>query len=231
MRVEILDYTRNWQEIIKEAIATSDKKLSDETIDNLLDLVIENDYCSVLEHIFVTIKIKGVSIALSRELLEHRIGVSHTGRSTRYNEETEFRYYVPKELPSWAYNKFLRLMERIQKLYEEMISNGIPKEKARYILPLAAHTEYVLTMNMRSLRHFLSLRLCARASPEIRELAEMIKKEVSAIFPFVKKFGCRGENMGVCPENEVRPSSCQKRIPLSKDIKRRSLIWNRLSGE
>ena len=232
MRVEILDYTRNWQEIIKEAIATSDKKLSDETIDNLLDLVIENDYCSVLEHIFVTIKIKGVSIALSRELLEHRIGVSHTGRSTRYNEETEFRYYVPKELPSWAYNKFLRLMERIQKLYEEMISNGIPKEKARYILPLAAHTEYVLTMNMRSLRHFLSLRLCARASPEIRELAEMIKKEVSAIFPFVKKFGCRGENMGVCPENDVRPNSCQKKkILSSKDIRRRNLIWNRLSGE
>ena len=231
MQVEILEYTRNWKEIIKEAITTSDKKLRDETIDNLLDLVIENDYSSVLEHIFVTMKIKGISIALSRELLEHRIGVSHTGRSTRYNEEKDFHYYLPKELPSWAYNKLLRLMERIQKLYDEMVSNGIPKEKARYILPLAAHTEYVVTMNMRSLRHFLSLRLCARASPEIRELAEMIKKEVSAIFPFVKKFGCRGENMGVCLENEVRPSSCQKRIPFSKDIKRRSLIWNRLSGE
>ena len=232
MQVEILEYTRNWKEIIREAIITSDRKLSDEIIDNLLDLVIENDYSSVLEHISVTMRIKGISIALSRELLEHRIGVSHTGRSTRYNEETDFHYYVPKELPSWTYNKFLRLMERIQKLYNEMISNGIPKEKARYILPLAAHTEYVVTMNMRSLRHFLSLRLCARASPEMRELAEMIKKEVSTIFPFVKKFGCRGENTGVCPENDARPNSCQKKkIPSSKDIKRRNLIWNRLSGE
>jgi len=231
MKVEVLDYTKNWEEILKEAIITSDKSLSDETINNLLDMVIENDYSSVLEHIFVTMKISGISMSLSREFLEHRIGISHTGRSTRYNEEKDFHYYVPKELPSWAYSKFLRLVERIQAFYNEMIDNGIPKEKARYILPLATHTEYVITMNMRSLRHFLSLRLCARASPEMRELAQMIKKEVAAIFPFVKKFGCRGENIGVCPENEVRPNSCQKRIPLSKDIKRKSLIWNRLSGE
>ena len=129
---------------------------------------------------------------------------------------------MPKGLPSWAHSKYVRLMERIQKLYDEMVSNGISKEKARYILPLAAHTEYVVTMNMRSLRHFLSLRLCARAAPEIRELAQMIKKEVSNAFPFVKRFGCRGENTGVCPENEVRPAECpNKRIPLSKNIKRR----------
>jgi len=229
--VEILDFTRNWIEIISEAVTSSAHDLKDETFSNILELLLENDYTSVLEHISVTLKISGISIALSRELLEHRIGISHTGRSTRYNEERNFNYYVPKGLPSWAHSKYLRLMERVQKLYEEMLNNGISKEKARYILPIAAHTEYVVTMNMRSLRHFLALRLCVRASPEMKELAEMIKREVSAIFPFVKKFGCRGENMGVCPENDVRPNSCQKRIPLSKDIKRRSLIWNRLSGE
>jgi len=222
MRVEILDYTRNWKEIITEAVVSSANDLKEETFENILELLLENDYTSVLEHISVTLKISGISIALSREFLEHRIGVSHTGRSTRYNEERNFNYYVPKGLPSWAHSKYLRLMERVQKLYDEMLSNGISKEKARYILPLAAHTEYVVTLNMRSLRHFLSLRLCARAAPEMQELARMIKKEVSSIFPFVKRFGCRGENAGVCPENEVRPIECpHKRIPLQKDIKRR----------
>lgn len=222
MQVVILDYTRNWREIIKEAVVISNKELRDETLENLLDMIIENDYSSVLEHISVTMKISGVSIALAREFLEHRIGISHTGRSTRYNEENNFHYYVPNGLPSWAHSKFLRLVERIQKFYNEMIENGIPKEKARYILPLATHTEYVITMNMRSLRHFLSLRLCVRASPEIRELAQMIKKEVSSIFPFVRKFGCRGENQGVCPENDVRLKSCpNKRIPTASDIKKR----------
>ena len=225
MQVEVLDYTRNWKEIIYKAVAASHKDFEGETIENIIKLLIENDYGSVLEHITITFRVSNISIAVARELLEHCIGISHTGRSTRYNDESEhFTYYVPPNLPDWAFNKYIKLMHKIEELYKQFLEHGISREKARYLLPLAKHTEYVITMNLRSLRHFLALRLCIRASPEIRALAEMIKKKSAEIFPFVKDFGCRGWNQGACPENLVRPRNC----PYLNKIKTvREVKWQR----
>lgn len=225
MRVEILDYTRNWQDIIHKAVAASHKDFQEERLENIIKLLIENDYGSVLEHITITFHISNISIAIARELLEHRIGIAHTGRSTRYNNEAEhFTYYVPPQLPDWAFEKYIKLMKQIESLYSLFLEKGIPKEKARYILPLAKHTEYVVSMNLRALRHFLSLRLCIRASPEIRQLAEMMKKKAAEIFPFVNDFGCRGWNNGACPENEARPRNCPfiNKIKTAKEVK-----WSR----
>ena len=60
-------------------------------------MMVENDYGSVLEHVYFTFDISEMSIALSRELLEHRIA-SHTARSTRYHVEEGFGYVTPQPL-------------------------------------------------------------------------------------------------------------------------------------
>ena len=44
-------------------------------------------------------------------------------------------------------------------------------EDARFVLPNAAETKIVVTMNARELRHFFSLRCCRRAQWEINRLA------------------------------------------------------------
>ena len=44
-------------------------------------------------------------------------------------------------------------------------------EDARFVLPNAAETKMVMTMNARSLHNFFKLRCCGRAQWEIRELA------------------------------------------------------------
>jgi len=61
------------------------------------------------------------------------------------------------------------------RLYLEMLDAGIPAEDARYVLPSAAETRLVMTMNARELINACSLRLCLRAQWEIVELFEISK--------------------------------------------------------
>lgn len=51
------------------------------------------------------------------------------------------------------------------------LTRAFPPKMPRYLLPNAAETKIVITMNIRELLHFLSLRCCNRAQWEIRELA------------------------------------------------------------
>ena len=64
------------------------------------------------------------------------------------------------------------------------IAEKIANENARAVLPNAATTNIVMTMNVRELLHFFELRCCNRAQDEIRELADrmlVLCKEVSPL--------------------------------------------------
>jgi thymidylate synthase (FAD) len=214
MRVKLLRYTKDGIRLIADSCRVSGipPELEDEEI---VRMVVENDYTSVLEHISFTFDVSGISLALSRELLEHRIA-SHTARSTRYQEEGDFQYYVPRELEGNrdAMEHYRGAIEAQRKAYLILRSLGISRETRRYLLPMAAHTNYVLTMNARSLINFLGLRLCVRASPEMRELARKIHSIVKELYPAIfADIGCRGVNMAVCPENEVRESPQARQCP------------------
>ena len=104
MEVRLLRVTPKGEELLEYATTVSSHRISAKTL-------VENDYSSVLEHIVFTFDIRGLSVAASRELLEHRIA-SHTARSTRYNEEADFEYYKP------------RLDEPARRIYEEAMERA-----------------------------------------------------------------------------------------------------------
>lgn len=230
VKVKLLRYTPDGVRLVAESCRVSGipEGLSDEEI---VKMVVENDYTSAIEHIYFTFDISEISIALSRELLEHRIA-SHTARSTRYNIEKDFGYVIPPPIrdDEELVKIFKEAMESARqnyiKIYEKMLEKGYSKsealEVARYVLPMATHTHYIWTINARSLINFLGLRLCKRAAPEMRELAQKIYDIVVKIYPEIfKDIGCRGYNLGLCPENEARPKDCpfRAKIPTKKDIK------------
>jgi len=232
VKVELLRYTPDGIKLIAESCRVSGipPNIPDEEV---VKMVVENDYSSVLEHIVFTFDVSEISVALSRELLEHRIA-SHTARSTRYHDERCFGYVIPPPIrdDKDMIEIFEEAMESARKYYikifdkmlEKGYSKGKAREVARYVLPMATHTHYVWTINARSLINFLGLRLCRRASPEIRELAQKIYDIVVKIYPEIfENIGCRGYNLGLCPENEARPKDCpyRKIIPLKRDVKGR----------
>ncbi len=224
MDVKLLRVTEDGINLVAETAWVSGVS-SIRSAKEIIELITDNDYSSALEHIYFTFDISGISVALSRELLEHRIA-NHTARSTRYIEEKGFDYYLPKELERRGKEEEVRIFKDAMKsadyAYTKLRELGVAREEARYVLPLALHTHYVVTMNVRSLINFFMLRLCVRAAPEIRALAMrlyiMCMKEYPIIF---SKIWCRGFTLGVCPENEVRPNACPfKRIlPDKRELK------------
>ena len=225
MRVELLRYTQNGIELVARSARVSGipEGISDREI---VRMIVEIDYSSALEHITFTFIIEGMSVALSRELLEHRIA-SHTARSTRYNEEADFGYYVPVELAGdeEALRRYNEAMGYLNSAVKELRARGVPREATRYLLPMATHTSYIWTINARSLINFLGLRLCVRAAPEIRALAMEVQRVAAGVYPEIfDGMGCRGYNLGLCPENEVRAGTkCpwKGKIPTKVEVKAR----------
>ena len=79
----------------------------------------------------------------------------------------------------------MRAIEQAKDAYARLVELGVPAEDARYLLPNAAETKIVVTMNVRELLHFFELRCCNRAQWEIRDLAHRMLELVRPTAPFV----------------------------------------------
>jgi len=68
----------------------------------------------------------------------------------------------------------------IQKQYNKLIDMGCPVEDARGILPLNVHSPITMSINLRALYHMLELRFCENTQEEYREVARLMKNEISS---------------------------------------------------
>ena len=84
-----------------------------------------------------------------------------------------------------------------------MLDAKIPAEDARFLLPNAATTKIVVTMNGRELRHFFALRCCRRAQWEIQEMAKQMLKLVTPLAPILFAKAGPGCISGPCPEGKM----------------------------
>ncbi|HPJ12365.1 MAG TPA: FAD-dependent thymidylate synthase [Caldisericia bacterium] len=160
------------------------------TDEEYFHLLYKLGHLSVMEHISFSFHIEGISRACSHQLVRFRIGVSFTQRSQRYTDESNLQIILPPtiEKNDSAHNQYIRMLEEIQQLYCNLMRLGIPKEDARFILPNAASTSLIMTMNFRELMHACHLRLCTKAQWEIQRLFHAIKKEIHAYSPFLSNY-------------------------------------------
>lgn len=146
--------------------------------------LVERGHASVIEHASFTFAIEGVSRALTHQLVRSRIA-SFSQQSQRYVGAGHFEYVTPPSIErnAEATALFQQTMAALQSAYQKLVDFGVPKEDARYVLPNAAASKIVVTMNARSLLHFFELRLCERAQWEIRHLAHLMLSEVRRVAP------------------------------------------------
>ncbi len=81
--------------------------------------------------------------------------------------------------------EFNNALHNIQESYDVLVDMGVPKEDARYILPNAARTSLVVTMNARELLHFFELRTSMAAQWEIREMAVEMRGALHVSHPML----------------------------------------------
>ena len=169
---------------------------------------------SVLEHASFTFGIEGVSRVLLAQITRHRLA-SFSVQSQRYvSYEDGFGYIVPPKITALgeeAKAEFEQQMATMHQWYtqwQERLGTGEGgNEDARFVLPGACETRMMVTMNVRELRHFFSLRMCTRAQWEIRELATRMHKLCMEVAPALFENAGPGCLRGACPEGE---KSCGK---------------------
>ena len=142
----------------------------------LVEHCYKNGHLSVMEHIYFTFKIEGISRACSHQLVRHRHS-SVTQHSQRNCSEDGFGFVTP---PTVDEGRFANDMEDINDRYEEYQKSGVPNEDARYVIPNACETSLYLSCNLRELIHMSNERLCRRAQWEIRKL---VKQMISLVDP------------------------------------------------
>lgn len=137
-----------------------------------VDTIIKREHTSVLEHVNITFDIicdRGVS----HELVRHRIA-SFSQESTRYvNYNNKMKFIEPitlKKQPE-LYALWKSECEHSEQTYKQMIEMGAKPQEARTVLNHSVKTEVRVTMNIRSLRNFLSLRCNKAAHPSMKEIA------------------------------------------------------------
>ena len=198
-----LCYAQADLEALRERVESADQRA-------FVARVMERGHLSVTEHASFTFAVEGISRSLLAQLTRHRIA-SFSVQSQRYVSMAEgFDYVVPPSISALGEEEereFIRQMETMHAWYrqwqEKLGGAGEgANQDARFVLPNAAATRLVMTMNARELIHFFSLRCCNRAQWEIRALAwqmlALCSREAPALFAQAGPACLRG----ACPEGK-----------------------------
>ncbi len=214
MNVELLYHTPDPERAIATAArlcyapvgaAELMETMPEERVKSVLTTIMKSGHFSTLEHASYTFAIDGVSRALTHQLVRHRLA-SFNQQSQRYvkfaNGLETIKPDTVAQNPE-AEALFDEAIEFAKDAYVKLLDMGIPAEDARYLLPNAAETKIVVTMNVRELLHFFEVRCCNRAQWEIRDLAHKMLELARPTAPFV--FADAGASCvrGVCTEGKM----------------------------
>ena len=172
MEVKLVDYSQNaLGNIVTAARGCFGNKKKDPTFEDNLNLVralIKNDH-SPVEFAWAMFKITGISRACANQINRYR-HTSQAQESMRYVDAKGKKFIYPYSCLSVA-DACQDLVDTCFKFYSRLIKAGVPKEDARYFLPLGTETQLIIALNFRELRHILKQRLDPHAQWEVRHVA------------------------------------------------------------
>lgn len=188
LRVELLMVTPDAVGHIARCARVSHRSEADsgpEADAALVRKLIRWGHLSVLEFAHATFLVEGVSRACANQLTRHRLA-SFVQESQRYVDVRDRPLVLPESVSDspWR-DDVVGLYESAQTLYERLVGAGIPKEDARYVLPIGAETQLVMDVNFREARHIIELRGTRHAQWEIRALAREILEKLNGVAPTV----------------------------------------------
>jgi|TARA_B100002019_G_scaffold21143_1_gene16086 thymidylate synthase (FAD) len=180
----------------------------------LLKYCIKHGHWSVFEQAMMTLEIH-TTRAISPQILRHR-SFTFQEFSQRYADSSLLSETVPlpelrsqddknrqnsiDDVDPWKKQKYEILMQQHFKqgmdLYQQMLEEGIAKECARNVLPLAVPTKMYMTGNLRNWIHYIELRSANGTQKEHQEIALLAKQHFVCQFPTIS------EALGWCPEGD-----------------------------
>ena len=204
--VELLSITPDAEKTMAYIARVSNpKNQKNENYSRLLKYCIKNEHWSVFEQSCMTLQIE-TNRGIAAQILRHR-SFTFQEFSQRYadtnllgieiplpelrRQDLENRQNsidnIPEEIKIKFNQKIADLFQKSSNLYQEMLSDGIAKECARFILPLATPTRIYMTGSCRSWIHYIQLRTKVGTQKEHMDIAESCKKIFKENFPNVSE--------------------------------------------
>lgn len=222
LQVVLLRSTPDPEEIVAQAAklcysaASVDdlkKQIERKSQANFIEKLMDMRHLSPIEHATFTFGIEGISRSCSHQIVRHRLA-SYSQQSQRYVGQQSgktggFHFIVPPGIEKIGKKQwFTEKMHLIQQWYDELVGELENQgestfEDARFLLPNAAETKIIITMNARELLHFFRVRCCNRAQWEIRELATEMLRQVKQVSPHIFKDAGPGCVNDTCPEGKM----------------------------
>jgi thymidylate synthase (FAD) len=155
----------------------------------LLSYCIKHNHWSVFEQAHMTLEIE-TTRGLAAQILRHR-SFTYQEFSQRYadssllaktiplpelrRQDTKNRQNSIDDIDPFTRQKFEMLMQQhfsqAMDLYQRMLDEGIAKECARFVLPLAVPTKIYMTGSVRSWIHYIQLRSANGTQKEHMDIA------------------------------------------------------------
>ena len=205
------------------ARVSNPKNQDNEKFAGLLKYCIEHGHWSVFEQAFMTVEIN-TTRGLAAQILRHRsftfqefsqryadasmlddtIPVPELRRQDTKNRQNSTDDLDPKLVHDYEIG-IRNHFENAMWLYKDMLDNGVAKECARFVLPLATPTRLYMTGSVRSWVHYIDLRSAHGTQKEHMEVVEAIRCIFGCQFPTVAE-ALGWERHEDCPECEDAPS-------------------------
>ena len=173
-----------------------------EKFSGLLKYCIKHQHWSIFEQAFMTLEIT-TNRGIAAQILRHRsftfqefsqryastnflgeIELPERRRQDDKNRQNSIDDLDP-ELIDKLERQMVTLFSSANSLYQQMLSAGVAKECARFVLPLATPTRIYMTGSCRSWIHYINLRTANGTQQEHMEIAEQCREVFRSVFPDV----------------------------------------------
>jgi len=205
MNVELVTVTPDAEKLMAYVARVSNPSNQDnEKFAGLLKYCINHQHWSVFEQSSMTLEIE-TTRAIAAQILRHR-SFTYQEFSQRYASSTslgkiptpEYRRQDTKNRQNSTddLDPFLKqtlelqtqtLFDSATALYEQMLADGVAKECARMVLPLATPTRIYMTGSCRSWIHYINLRSSHGTQKEHMLIAEGCREVFIEQFPTVSE--------------------------------------------
>ena len=204
MTVELVHVTPNAEELIVKMarVSAPENESNMETAPRLLRYLINHQHWSPFEMANLCVAIN-TTRGISAQIIRHRsfsfqefsqryadvadIGspeVPQLRRQDLKNRQNSIDDLSAEDVGAY-YRRISQLFEDAEHLYREMVSNGIAKECARNVLPLASRTRLYMNGTIRSWVHYIQLREAHGTQMEHQVIAKGIKNLFTEQFPII----------------------------------------------
>ena len=205
MTVKLVSITPDAEKTMAYIARVSNPSNQDnEKFSGLLKYCINHQHWSVFEQSSMTLEIE-TTRAIAAQILRHR-SFTYQEFSQRYASSTslgkiptpEYRRQDTKNRQNSTddLDPFLKqtlelqtqtLFDSATALYEQMLADGVAKECARMVLPLATPTRIYMTGSCRSWIHYINLRSAHGTQKEHMDIAEGCREVFIEQFPTVSE--------------------------------------------